>query len=193
MRITLFSWLFLIPVCSLFMSFCIFVVSGQCLGDQQSYLIELKDNLKFNSISSTELVRWNESFNCCLQKGLGCSDERVIGHKLTKESIFGGLDHSSSLFGFQNLSLQANNKFFSSQFDMLTNLSSCTSQIPALRGIFPLRCLKRLFILNLSSDSLMSWSSRKIESPNLPTLVQNVSEYKQLYVDSVKVSPQRNE
>lgn len=70
---------------------------------------------------------------------------------------------------------------------------TCTSQIPALRGIFPLRCLKRLFILNLSSDSLMSWSSRKIESPNLPTLVQNVSEYKQLYVDSVKVSPQRNE
>ncbi|KAK7861044.1 hypothetical protein CFP56_029180 [Quercus suber] len=85
--ITLFSWLFLIPICSLFMSFCIFVVSGQCLGNQRSCLIELKDNLKFNSISSTELVRWNESFDCCLQKGLGCSDEHVIGHKLTKESI----------------------------------------------------------------------------------------------------------
>ena len=119
MRITLFSWLFLIPLCSLFMSFCIFVVSGQCLGAQRSCLIELKDNLKFNSISSTELVRWNESFDCCLQKGLGCSDEHVIGHKLTKESIF-GLAHSSSLFGFQNLSL-ANNKFCSCQFDMLTN------------------------------------------------------------------------
>ena len=54
--------------------------------------------------------------------------------------------------------------------------------------------LKRLVILDLSTDSLMSWSSRKIENPiNLATLVQNVSEFKQLYVDGVKVSPQRNE
>ena len=169
------------------------MVSGQCLGDQRSCLIELKDNLKFNSISSTELMRWNESFDCCLQKGLGCSDEHVIGHKLTKESIF-GLAHSSSLFGFQNQSL-ANNKFCSCQFDMLTNLSYLYLSNSGFAGHISIEIsrLKRLVILDLSTDSLMSWSSRKIENPNLATLVQNVSEFKQLYVDGVKVSPQRNE
>ncbi|KAK4582396.1 hypothetical protein RGQ29_025537 [Quercus rubra] len=99
MKIPFFSWLFLLPICSLFVNFGIFVLSGQCLHDQRDLLIGLKTNLIFDNNSSTKLVHWNESLNCCLWKGVTCSEDgRVIGLNLNNESIYDGLHKSSSLF-----------------------------------------------------------------------------------------------
>ena len=50
MRIPLFSWLFFILICSIFLTFSIHVVSGHCLDDQKSLLLQFKSNLKFNTI-----------------------------------------------------------------------------------------------------------------------------------------------
>ncbi|KAG7965137.1 hypothetical protein I3843_09G209200 [Carya illinoinensis] len=86
---------------------------GQCLGDQQSLLLQLKNELVFHELLSTKLVHWNENTNCCLWEGVTCSEGRVIGLDLSSEGIYNGLNDSSSLFGLQylqNLSL-ANNHF----------------------------------------------------------------------------------
>uniref|UniRef100_A0A2N9GRF6 Leucine-rich repeat-containing N-terminal plant-type domain-containing protein n=1 Tax=Fagus sylvatica TaxID=28930 RepID=A0A2N9GRF6_FAGSY len=159
MKILLLSWIFLLPICTLFVSFGIFVVSGQCLHDQQDLLIELKNSLIFNSTLSTKLVRWNESADCCSWEGVTCSDVgRVIGVNLDRESISGGLDNSSSLFRLQylqNLSLVDNN-FNSSrippEFGNLTKLSYLDLSNAGFAGQIPIEIsrLTRLVILDLS-------------------------------------------
>jgi hypothetical protein len=130
MKIPFFSWLFLLPICTLFVSFGTFVVSGQCLDDQRDLLIEMKNSLIFDNASSTKLVRWKESDDCCSWEGVTCSDVgRVVGVNLDSESISGGLHNSSSLFRLQYLqSLSLAYNYFDisqipTEFGKLTNLS----------------------------------------------------------------------
>ncbi|KAF7825515.1 receptor-like protein 7 [Senna tora] len=90
----------------------VFVVSGFCLEDQQSLLLQLKNELKFHSEESTKLVSWNPLLPCCKWRGVTCDDEgHVAGLDLSDEFIYGGLDNSSALFSLtylQNLSLWGN-------------------------------------------------------------------------------------
>ena len=101
MRIPLFSRLLPILICSLTL---IFAVSGQCLRDQRSYLLELKNSSQ-KSIGSnlqaaptqrgTEFSKrvrsWNESVDCCSWEGVTCSEGRVVGLNLDNE-FFGELN-----------------------------------------------------------------------------------------------------
>jgi hypothetical protein len=109
MRIPLFSCLFLIFRC-----FCLSMSAGQkdgiysrhpekdmffprWDGNQQSLLLQWKNNVVFDNASSTKLVHWNQNVNCCLWEGVICSDGGcVIGLDLTNGSISGWLDNSSS-------------------------------------------------------------------------------------------------
>ena len=201
MKIPYFSWLFLIPICSLFVSFGIFVVSGQCLGDQRSYLLELKNSLKFNSTLSTKLVRWNESVDCCLWEGVTCSEEgRAIGLNLFNEFIIGGLDNSSSLFSLQyleNLNLAYNcfNSPIPTDFRKLKNLKYLNLSNACFAGQIPnaISSLTRLVTLDLSTLFYLADSMLKLEDPNLAMLVQNLSELKELSLNGVNISPQGNE
>nr|POE65334.1 receptor like protein 30 [Quercus suber] len=160
MRISLLSWLCLIiPICSLFLNYNILAVSSQCLGDQRSYLLELKNSLKFNSTLSTKLVHWNESVECCSWEGVTCSRGYVVGVNLGRESISSGIDNSSSIFSLR----------------------------------FPLR-------FHISQDWLLSIClsldfspTLKLENPNLATLVRNLSELQELYLDGVNISAQGKE
>jgi Leucine-rich repeat (LRR) protein len=104
MKISIFSWLFLMPICSLLLHFCISGAFGQYIGDQQSSLmLQLKNSLVFDSGRSTKLVNWNQSVDCCLWEGVTCSEGRVTGVDLSRESISGTLDNTSSLFSLQYL------------------------------------------------------------------------------------------
>nr|XP_023919895.1 receptor-like protein 9DC3 isoform X1 [Quercus suber]XP_023919896.1 receptor-like protein 9DC3 isoform X2 [Quercus suber] len=204
MRISLLSWLFFIPICSFFLNFGIFVVSGQCL--EKTLLLQFKNKLKFNTTSSTKLVHWNGTRDCCSWEGVTCSNEsvskgRVIGLNLTNESIFGGLDNSSSLFSLQylqNLSLAYNN-FKNSRippgFGNLPNLSCLNLSNAGFEGQIPIEIsqLTRLVTLDLSTSSLLSVSMLKIENPDLVKLVRNFSELKELYLDGVNISAPGNE
>nr|XP_023919917.1 receptor-like protein 12 isoform X2 [Quercus suber] len=200
MKISLFSWLFFIPICSIFLNFGTFVVSGQCLGDQKSLLLQFKKGLKYNNNSSTKLVRWDERVDCCLWDGVNCSGGRVIGLNLFNESITGGLQNSS-LFRLQYLeSLNlAYNKLNSSQipsrFDELTNLSYLNLSNAGFAGQIPIAIsnLTRLVTLDLSTLSFLSVSMLKLEDPNLAKLVHNLSEIKELYLDGVNISASGNE
>ncbi|KAK7845283.1 receptor-like protein 6, partial [Quercus suber] len=197
MKIPYFSWLFLIPICSLFVSFGIFVVSGQCLGDQRSYLLDLKNSLP-NNTWSTKLVRWNESADCCFWEGVTCSREgRVIGLNLFNESITAGLDSSSSLFSLQyleNLNLAYNcfNSPIPKEFRKLKNLSYLNLSNACFAGQIPnaISSLTRLVTLDLSTNYFLADSTLKLEDPNLAMLVQNLSELKELYLDGVTISVQ---
>ncbi|XP_075637130.1 receptor like protein 24-like [Castanea sativa] len=199
MRISLLSWLFFIPICSLFLDFRIFVVSQSqsCLSNQRDLLIGLKKSLKFNSSLSTKLVQWNETRfpDCCLWKGVNCSKEgRVVGLDLFNESITGRL-HNSNLFSLQyleylNLAYNKLSSTIPSQFGNLSNLRNLNLSNAGFAGQVPnaISRLTRLVTLDLSTLSSLSDNTLKLEDPNLAKLVQNLSEIKELYLDGVNIS-----
>ncbi|KAG7965132.1 hypothetical protein I3843_09G208700 [Carya illinoinensis] len=201
MGVPLFSWLFfMMTLHSLFPSFCVYMAFGQCLGDQQSLLLQLKNNLVFNGTLSTKLVHWNESTDCCLWEGVTCSEGRVIGLDLSNEAISDGLDDSSSLFGLQylqNLSL-ANNHFkylqkeFPSELDRLTNLIYLNLSDAGFGGQIPIAIsrLTSLVVLDLSTFYL---PVLKLKNPTLNLLVRNLGELMELHLDGVNMSAQGNE
>lgn len=169
------------------------MVSGQCLGDQQSLLLQLKNSLRFDPIYSKKLVHWsNKIVDCCSWEGVTCSQlGHVVGLDLSNESISGGLDNSSSLFslGFlQSLNL-ADNKFSSSeipdQFMRLKNLSYLNLSTAGFLGFDPVGIshLTRLVALDLSSAYVPHINMYF----HLATLVQNLSEHRELYLDGVLV------
>ncbi|KAL0309996.1 UNVERIFIED_CONTAM: Receptor-like protein 18 [Sesamum radiatum] len=88
-------------------------VSGQCLQGQKDLLLELRNNLTYDSSLSTKLVQWNESIDCCGWPGVKCDTMgRVSSLDLSGESITDGInDAGSSLFRLvflENLSLAQN-------------------------------------------------------------------------------------
>ena len=171
------------------------MVSGQCRGDQQSYLLDMKKNLKFDSTGSTKLLHWNESTDCCSWEGVTCNGGLVVGLNLANESIFDRLDNSSSLFRLQylqNLNL-ADNKLVDSpippEFGNLTNLRYLNLSYADFGGQIPIEIsrLTRLVSLDLSTYRL------KLEKPALATLVHNLTSLTKLYLDGVNISSQGNE
>ncbi|XP_030937617.1 receptor-like protein 7 [Quercus lobata] len=193
MKIPFFSWLFLIPICSLFVNFPVFVVSGQCRGDQRSYLLDMKKNLKFDTTRSTKLVHWNESTDCCSWEGVTCNGGLVVGLNLAWESIFDGLDNSSSLFCLQylqNLNLAYNelDSPIPPEFGNLTNLRYLSLSYADFEGQIPIEIsrLTRLVSLDLSNDNVL-------ENPDLASLVHNLTWLTELYLDGVNISSQGNE
>ncbi|XP_059428705.1 receptor-like protein 6 [Corylus avellana] len=194
------SSFFWMPICPLFLSFCTIVVSGQCFGNQQSLLLQLKNNLIFDSALSAKLVHWNQSADCCSWEGVTCEEGRVIGLDLTNESISGGLEYSSSLFSLQhlqNLSLGYNNfnkSQIPSELDKLMNLRFLNLSNAGFAGQIPIAIshLRSLVSLDLSTSYFVK-TPLKLENPNLNTLVQNLSELIELLLDGVNISAQGNE
>ncbi|KAK4833400.1 hypothetical protein QYF36_004225 [Acer negundo] len=106
------------------------LVAGQCQNDQLSFLLQLKSSLNFNGSQSVHLVKWNQSTDCCNWSGVDCdAGGRVIGLNLSNESISGGIENSTDLFGLQHLQRLdlAYNRFNGSQIpSRLANLSNLT-------------------------------------------------------------------
>ncbi|KAB1216415.1 Receptor-like protein 12 [Morella rubra] len=197
MRTPLFSSFFMMALCLLF--FRASVVSGECLGDQQSSLLQLKKSLVFTTSLSTKLVHWIEDVDCCLWDGVTCNDGRVTGLDLSDESISNELDGSSSLFrlGYlQKLNLAGNDFNYSQipyQFEKLKNLSYLNLSNAGFAGQIPIEISRLTGLVTLDLSNTNSFVPLVIESPNLATLVQNLSELMELYLDGVHVSAQGSE
>ncbi|KAL0370877.1 UNVERIFIED_CONTAM: hypothetical protein Sangu_0405800 [Sesamum angustifolium] len=77
---------------------------SQCLEDQRTLLLELKNELIFNSTLSTKLALWNQTQDCCSWDGVECDGAgHVISLQLNEEGISGGIHNSSSLSGLRYL------------------------------------------------------------------------------------------
>ncbi|XP_022145768.1 leucine-rich repeat receptor-like serine/threonine-protein kinase BAM2 [Momordica charantia] len=195
MRNLLFSWLLLMLHYSIFLSIGNYVVRGRCPEDQQSLLLELKNNLAYDSSLSKKLVLWNVSVDYCNWNGVSCDDGCVVGLDLSNEFISGAIDNSSSLFHLrflQNLNL-AWNRFDStipSRFERLSNLSVLNMSNSGFGGQIPIdiSSLTRLVTLDLSSSSFFQSSTMKLENPNLMTLVQKLRNLRVLFLDGVDLS-----
>ncbi|XP_015159000.1 probably inactive leucine-rich repeat receptor-like protein kinase At2g25790 isoform X1 [Solanum tuberosum] len=165
--------------------------SGQCLEDQKALLIKFKNNLTFDSSVSTKLVMWDESsIDCCQWPGVSCDEEgHVLVLELDSEAISGGIEKSSSLFHLrylEKLNLAYNGLYpvpipreiYKLANLMYLNLShSFNGQIP-----MELSRLIKLEILDLSGGDL------KLERPDLKTLVGNLANLRELYLDRVNIS-----
>jgi len=198
MRNPLFSWLFLISIFSIFPSFCIFVVSAQCLDSQKSLLLQLKNNLTISPVMSKKLAQWNQTPDCCFWAGVNCTEGRVSGLDLTNEAVSGDLSSLFNLQNLQNLSL-ANNNFNGSQipseFGKLTSLRYLNLSNAGFEGQIPIEIsrLTRLVSLDLSAAYFPEFTRLKLENPNLNTLVQNLPELIELNLDGVNIASQGNE
>ncbi|XP_004506661.1 receptor-like protein 54 [Cicer arietinum] len=199
MRITLVSlFSFLLCYC-VYISFNITFISAKCLEDQQSLLLQLKNNLTFEPESSTKLKLWNESIACCDWISVTCDGKGfVIGLDLSGESISGGFDNTSSLFSLQHLQKLnlADNNFNSvipSGFNKLEMLTYLNMSYANFVGQVPIEIsqLTRLVTLDISSFSYLIGQGLKLEKPNLQKLVQNLTSIRQLYLDGVSITAQR--
>jgi len=175
-------------------------VSGQCLEDQRSLLLQLKNNLTFAFESSTKLKSWSPTNDCCSWIGVSCDKEgHVTALDLSEESVTGALGNSSSLFSLQHLqtlNLAYNNftSFIPSAFKRMEILTSLNLSCAGFLGQIPIEIsqMTRLVTLDLSSTTWFlpcEWNNElKLENPNLRKLVQNLTSIRQLYLDGVSIS-----
>ncbi|RZC18940.1 Receptor-like protein 7 [Glycine soja] len=192
MRVPFVSWFSFILCYLLYLTIYISVVSGQCREDQQSLLLQLKNNLTFMPESSTKLKSWNQNIACCQWRGVTCDEEsHVIGLDLSRESISGGFDNSSSLFGLQhlqnlNLSFNNFNSVIPSSINKLENLTYLNLAYAGFWGKIPMEIsqLSRLVTLDLSNSFLLV----ELEIQNLGMFVRNFTKIRQLFLDGVTIS-----
>lgn len=188
------SWLLLVCICSFFFGLHLIPVSGQCLNDQKSLLLALKNNLTFDSSLSTKLVGWNQNVDCCHWGGVACDKAgHVTGLDISNESISGGIDGSSTLFGLaflRSLNL-AYNSFNSAQlpsgFGKLTQVSYLNLSNANFQGQIPgdFSLMKRLVILDLSSSPYYTLA---LENPDLKMLIQSLTGLRELYLDNMNIT-----
>ncbi|KAL6571122.1 hypothetical protein OROGR_000672 [Orobanche gracilis] len=184
---------FFIPLCLINLSINFNVATSHCLGHQQFFLLHLKDNLIFNPATSTKLVQWNQSGDCCQWNGVTCNKGHVISLDLSEEYISGGLNYSSlfNLQYLQNLNLAYNNfgSPIPSSFQKLKNLRHLNLSNAGFEGQIPAEIsqLTKLATLDLSS-SFTSQSTLILEKPDIGMFVQNLTQITKLYLDGVRVS-----
>ncbi|XP_011093248.1 receptor-like protein 12 [Sesamum indicum] len=194
MGISLYSQCFFCFICILSI-FCItnyFLQNAysQCLQDQRSLLLQLRNDLIFNSTRSRKLVLWNQTQDCCNWDGVECDGAgRVISLKLDGEGISGGIHNTSSLsaLGYlEKLNLAEN--YFRGQIPggilNLKHLTHLSLSGAGFGGQVPIEVslMRRLVTLDLSYNGL------EIENPNLKMLLQNLTRLRGLYLDSVQMS-----
>ncbi|KAG8374325.1 hypothetical protein BUALT_Bualt11G0119900 [Buddleja alternifolia] len=165
----------------------------QCLEDQKTLLLQLKNTLVFNSSYSTKLVKWNKTRDCCSWDGIECdSAGHVITLNLEYETILGGIDNSSSFFGLRYLEKLnlAFNKFDGEiQIYNLTHLTHLNLSHAGFGGQVQIELsrLRSLVSLDLSATFM---TVLKLEHPNLKMLVQNLTGLRELKLDRVDILAQ---
>ncbi|XP_057435271.1 LOW QUALITY PROTEIN: receptor-like protein 40 [Lotus japonicus] len=185
----------------IYLSVDITVASGQMVDDQdRQLLLKLKNSLKFKFENSTKLVSWNPSTSCSEWGGVTYDEEgHVTGLDLSGESIYGGLDNSSSLFNLKNLqrlNLASNsfNSAFPSGFNNLKKLTYLNLSQAGFMGQIPLGIshLTRLVTLDISLSSLYD-QLLKLEILDIQKFVQNFTRIRQLYLDGISIRAQGHE
>ncbi|KAL1542431.1 receptor-like protein 7 [Salvia divinorum] len=160
--------------------------NSQCLPNQQALLLQLKEELIFNSSISTKLVQWNRSDEW---HGVECDAAgNVVSLHLDHEAISGGMEDSSSLFQLthlQRLNLAYNDFSYlpiPKGIHKLTYLTHLNLSYAGFDGQVPpeVLSLRRLVSLDMSNE----YTSLSLEHPNLEMLLKNLTGLRELYLDS---------
>jgi len=184
------SLLLVISFYWLFLCNHVFVVSGLCLDDQRSLLLQFKNNLTFTNMAEFMESKWwlLQVDGSNLWQGWTCywswSQWRI--------HLWWIWQFKSTLFSLQHLqSLNlAANCFLSkipSGFNKLENLTYLNLSESSFMRQIPIEIsqLTRLVTLDLSSISYARGPKLLLENPNLQKLVQNITSIRQLYLDGV--------
>ncbi|KAK3444851.1 hypothetical protein EUGRSUZ_A00706, partial [Eucalyptus grandis] len=201
MRNSIISWLLLaISTITIFSNVAMALASTQCLGvDQRLLLLELRYSLVFDTSMSSKLVRWDQSANSW--SGVTCEDGLVVGLDLSEESISSGINGSSSLFRLEflrslNLAFNDfNSMAIPSGLANLSRLAHLNLSNAGFAGQIPveLSCLTKLRTLDLSLVYNTYEGLLKLEKPSLRSLIGDLGELRELYLDGVYVSAKGSE
>ncbi|CAA7389401.1 unnamed protein product [Spirodela intermedia] len=177
------------------------LASGQCLPGQSAALLALKQRFTLSAPRngiSPPLHSWKEGTDCCRAwAGVTCEGEpgKVVALDLSGSSISGGVHPALfSLTSLRSLNLSCNRLNFDSvlsrSFEQLTNLTHLNLSDSGFSGQIPVGIsrLRTLVSLDLSAPGLCSSSSLTLQDPDLPTLIRNLSNLRQLYLDGVNIS-----
>ncbi|XP_070024652.1 receptor-like protein 32 [Nicotiana sylvestris] len=197
MRSQMFSQLFFILLLSICnkMNDAMAANSSKCLEDQKMLLLQLRNNLTYNSEVSTKLVKWDQRIDCCQWQGITCNDAgQVIGLDLSYESFSGSINPLANLKFLSVIRLDVNNlsapipEFFL-DFSNLTvlSLSSCNLIGEVPQRIFQVPTLQTI---DLSQNEMLGGSLPEFPSNgslhtldlsytglsgSIPTSIENLS------------------
>ncbi|KAF7143258.1 hypothetical protein RHSIM_Rhsim05G0173400 [Rhododendron simsii] len=178
MRMEFITWFFSITTTLTILSSITIPVHSQCLEDQKSLLLQLKNSLRFDPDSSVKLVNWAGTNDCCQWNGVTCDHfGRVIGLDLNTESISGDKGTATlSVLNLQNNNLTGN-----------------------IMGTFPKGCTLRTLELNGNNfegevpNSLANCANAEVLNlgtnninGNFPCFLANLSELRILVLRSNK-------
>ncbi|XP_055814358.1 receptor-like protein 47 [Solanum dulcamara] len=158
--------------------------SSKCLQDQKTLLLQLRNNLTYNSEISPKLVKWNPRIDdCCKWQGVSCNGAgQVIGLDLSDESFSGSINPLANLKFLSVIRLDGNNlsvpipEFFA-DFSNLTvlSLSSCNLIGEAPQKIFQVPTLQTI---DLSLNDMLGGSLPEFPSKgSLQTLVLRATKF----------------
>ncbi|XP_078167900.1 uncharacterized protein LOC144562582 [Carex rostrata] len=164
-----------------------------CLPDQSSSLLQLKRGFFYSDLTS-----WQPGTDCC-QGWEGVSCDKATGHvtalDISDRNIQGNLSAAIfNLTSLQHLNLAYNN-FSQNQipthgFEKLTMLTHLNLSNTFLFGQIPIAIanLTNLISLDLSCNDQEFFWDLKLYEPNLQTLVSQLSNLRELYLDGVDIS-----
>nr|XP_011467294.1 PREDICTED: receptor-like protein 12 [Fragaria vesca subsp. vesca] len=182
-----------------------------CHDDERSALLQFKasftidksasqDPFAFPKVSSWgRLAGDTQRNNCCSWDGVECNDNsgHVIGLDLASSYLHGSINSNSSLFQLvhlQSLDLSDNNFSFSQipsrLGHALTSLTYLNLSMSSFSGQIPseMSYLSNLSTLHLSSNSAPDFKIPPLKMPDFRSLVQNLTNIKQLHLFDVEIS-----
>ncbi|XP_039128367.1 receptor-like protein 35 [Dioscorea cayenensis subsp. rotundata] len=179
--------------------------SQQCLDllDLKKGFIKLSESDNYYYYpATTSLPHWHAGTDCCRWEGVSCDEASGLVVSLDLSERYSGGDIMPSLFNLtsiQRLNL-AFNRFnqstvLFSDLEKLANLTHLNlSNSGLLVGQVPIGIshLTKLISLDLSSY-MDDRYALKLEKPDLGTLIKDLSNLKELYLDRVNISSSRTE
>ncbi|XP_039118219.1 receptor-like protein 43 [Dioscorea cayenensis subsp. rotundata] len=167
--------------------------SQQCLD-----LLNLKKGFDLSD-ALTSLSHWLPGTDCCGWEGVSCDEASGLVVSLDLSERYMGGNIMPSLFNLtslQTLNLAYNDfnqlsAVLLSDLEKMANLTHLNLSYSGIFGQVPMGIsrLTKLISLDLSSDIYPF----KLEKPDLGTLIRNLSNLKELYLDYVNVSSSRTE
>ncbi|XP_039118220.1 receptor-like protein 7 [Dioscorea cayenensis subsp. rotundata] len=171
--------------------------SQQCLD-----LLNLKKGFDLSN-ALTSLSDWLAGTDCCRWEGVSCDEASslVVSLDLSERYIGGNIMPSLfNLTSLQTLNLSSNwfnqlSDVLLSDLEKLANLTHLNlSHSGLLGGQVPISISHLTKLISLDLSSYMDYRyALKLEKPDLGTLIKDLSNLKELYLDRVNISSSRTE